>query len=125
MRKIPIGHNAAIAVCSRAPVHGHGLIIVDGKMINACTNFDVSCHVEDGTHIEIGSDVVGNDLYRGCLLNDEELECAKTLMMMVPTKYLVEELEKREGVSSDTAAADEQLDITDIDGPAKVLIITD
>lgn len=123
MRKIPIGYNAAIAVCSRAP--SHGLIIVDGKMINACTDFDVSCHAEGVTHIRIGSDIINNDISSGVLLNEKELECIKTLMMTIPTKYLVEELEKREGVSSDTVAPDEQLDIAEIDGPAKVLIITD
>lgn len=123
MRKIPVGYNAAISVCSRTPFHG--LIIADGKMINACTNFDVRCRAGGEAHIEIGSDLVHNDLCSGNLLSAEELECAKTLMMMIPTQYLVEELEKRTGVSSDTVAPDEQLDIAEIDGPAKVLIITD
>lgn len=123
MREIPIGFNAALAVCTRTSFRG--LIIVDGKVVNASTSFCLSCNTEGPPQIEIGADMVNKNIFEGVELNEDSLECAKTLMMMIPTKYLVEELEKREGVLSDTVAPDEQLDIADIDGPAKVLIIVD
>lgn len=123
MREIPVGFNAALAVCSGRPVRG--LIIVDGKVVNASTSFSLSCNTESPPQIKVGSDIIDQNLFKGMELYGDSLECARTLMMMVPTKYLVEELEKREGVLSDTVAPDEQLDIADIDGPAKVLIIVD
>lgn len=122
MRKIPVGYNAAIAVCSRAPFHG--LIIADGKMINACTNFDVRCRAGGEVHIEIGSDLVHNDLCSGNLLSAEELECAKTLMMMIPTKLLVEELEKREGVTVKTLNPG-SIVTASVTGPARLLTVID
>lgn len=123
MREIPSGHNAALAVCSRTPAGG--FIIVDGKVVNACRSFCLSCNADDAPRIEVEADIIDKNLFKGAELHGDSLECAKTLMMMIPTKYLVEELEKREGVSSDTVAPDEQMDIAEIDGPAKVLIITD
>lgn len=120
MREVPIGFNAAIAVCTKTLPKG--FIIVDGKVVNASTSFCLRCNAEDPPQIEVEADMM-NQNYIGEILDEDFLECAKTLMM-IPTKNLVEELEKREGVAVKTLDPG-AMAVTSIAGPARLLTVTD